>query len=300
MKTGERIELLKRLARRLAEEDWAEMDLILRQFDLRWLPESRWDESENWDNAYSYALAMLESGAEEKLLALEEYLLPASGSNPDAGDSDELWQPGKLRAFCSHVSAYRELVSSVKLQLGQYYIDCFVAHEDIEPSKHWQEEIRSALVSCHVLLAFVTDGFHESNWTDQEVGFCVARGIPILPIKCGMDPYGFISHIQAIRATECKPMPIAQAVLTTLIANPATSPIVSEAVIGGFASSSSWESARSGVYPLGRLKSISEENLKRIENALETNPKIQEGFGVPGRVKAILARHRKQTQSIDA
>lgn len=290
MKTGERVVLIKRLAHRLGEEDWTEIDLTLRQFELPWLDDFKGPDT------YQYALNMLEGASDEKLLELQAYLLHVPEGQGDADQGADLWRPGKLRAFCSHVSAYKELVSDVKAQLGGYYIDCFVAHEDIEPSKHWQEEIRSALRSCHVLLAFLTDGFHESNWTDQEVGFCVARGIPILPIKCGIDPYGFISHIQAIPATDCKPVPIAQAVLSTLVANPATSAMASEAVIEGFVTSSSWEAAKSGVYPLGRLKFISEDNLKRIENALEENSQIKEAFGVPAKVKTVVAKHRDRRE----
>ncbi len=41
------------------------------------------------------------------------------------------------------------------------------------------------------------DGFKESNWTDQEVGFAMGRGLPVFSIRFDQDPYGFIGRFQA-------------------------------------------------------------------------------------------------------
>lgn len=47
-------------------------------------------------------------------------------------------------------------------------------------------------------VALLTDGFHDSLWTDQEVGFAVARAVPIIAVRLGRDPYGFIGRFQAL------------------------------------------------------------------------------------------------------
>ena len=72
-------------------------------------------------------------------------------------------------------------------------IHCFVAHIDIEPTREWQDEIESALETCDALAAYLTPDFVISRWCDQEVGFCVGRALPILPIRMGVDPHGFIA-----------------------------------------------------------------------------------------------------------
>jgi hypothetical protein len=62
MKTGQRINLIKKLAIRLSETGWSEGDLILRQFGLPW--------SAVWEgpaNPFDYFLAMIEQGTVEKL-----------------------------------------------------------------------------------------------------------------------------------------------------------------------------------------------------------------------------------------
>lgn len=48
------------------------------------------------------------------------------------------------------------------------------------------------------LVALMTEDFHDSFWTDQEVGFAFGRGIPVISVKLGRDPYGFIGKFQAL------------------------------------------------------------------------------------------------------
>ena len=54
----------------------------------------------------------------------------------------------------------------------------------------------------HGRLRGAADGqFHESDWTDQEVGFALARRVPIMAVRLGRDPYGFIGRFQGLSAT---------------------------------------------------------------------------------------------------
>jgi hypothetical protein len=75
---------------------------------------------------------------------------------------------------------------------------------DIHPTKLWQDEIEGALASMDGFVALLTDKFHESDWTDQEVGFAFARGVPIVPVRLGCDPYGFIGKFQALTSSWSK------------------------------------------------------------------------------------------------
>ena len=75
----------------------------------------------------------------------------------------------------------------------------FIAHKDIEPTKKWQDEIELALSTADAMLALLTPGFHASKWTDQEIGFALGRGLPILTVLLGEEPYGFLAREQAIQ-----------------------------------------------------------------------------------------------------
>lgn len=73
-----------------------------------------------------------------------------------------------------------------------------MAHDDIEPSLEWLNEIEKALHTMDSLVAVVEEGFIHSKWCDQEVGFAFGRGIDVFPLRNGADPYGFMGKIQGL------------------------------------------------------------------------------------------------------
>jgi hypothetical protein len=50
-----------------------------------------------------------------------------------------------------------------------------------------------------ILVALVTPGFHNSYWTNQEIGIAIGKEKPIISIKIGDNPKGFIAKYQAIQ-----------------------------------------------------------------------------------------------------
>jgi len=82
--------------------------------------------------------------------------------------------------------------------LDEYGIVGFVAHQDIQPTREWEQEILLALRSMEAFLAVHTKGFAESPWTQQEIGFAIARGVSIVSVTFGEAPTGFLSKHQAI------------------------------------------------------------------------------------------------------
>jgi hypothetical protein len=112
---------------------------------------------------------------------------------------DRIWErDGLLRLFLSHVSAHKVEVGNLKRALRIYGVSAFVAHDDIEPTLEWQSEIQLALTTAHSLAALLTPTFHESKWTDQEVGIALGRGIFVFGVRLPTAPYGFIGHLQGL------------------------------------------------------------------------------------------------------
>lgn len=120
-------------------------------------------------------------------------------SELDLGGS-KFWLSNHFRLFISHLSAYKVKASQLQKALNKYYITSFVAHEDIEPTKEWQEEILKALFSMDSLVAIITEKFNNSKWTDQEVGIALGRDVMVIPIRKNADPYGFIAKYQGLNA----------------------------------------------------------------------------------------------------
>ena len=117
----------------------------------------------------------------------------------DAASVERLWGVGEVRVFISHKAEYKVLANDVKSSFRNYGFASFVAHEDIEPMLEWQSEIERALFSMDLFVALLTDKFNESNWTDQEIGVAIGRQVPVIPVRIGQDPYGFIGKYQAIQ-----------------------------------------------------------------------------------------------------
>ena len=109
-----------------------------------------------------------------------------------------VWGDEGFRLFLSHKSEVKQQTVEMKKRLRLFGISCFVAHEDIIPTQEWQTEIENALCSMDALVALMTEEFHDSLWTDQEVGFAFGRGVPIISVRLGKDPYGFIGKFQAL------------------------------------------------------------------------------------------------------
>lgn len=109
-----------------------------------------------------------------------------------------IWGSEHVRVFLSHKATVKESTSQVKQALARCGIAAFVAHEDIEPTEEWEREIERALFSMDASVALLSEDFHDSNWTDQEVGVAIGRGVPLIAVRLGMDPYGLMGKGQGL------------------------------------------------------------------------------------------------------
>lgn len=158
---------------------------------------------------------------------------PSDDSQMDFGTSnnDSMWKPGYFRLFISHVSKYKESASNLKNSLSVYGIDCFVAHEDITPSKEWEVEIENGLFTMDALCAIVVPEFSESRWCDQEVGIALGQHKLVISINKGENPYGFFGKFQALKA-KTNSSDMAAEVWKAISNNERTKDLYSEKLIG--------------------------------------------------------------------
>ena len=115
-----------------------------------------------------------------------------------------IWGRGNAilpRLFVSHKAAYRGKVAKLAQTLNKRNISTFVAHHDVQPTREWRNEILNALNTMTHFVALLTDGFHESSWTNQEVGYSFGLGKPRLFVNLEkIDPSGLASAEQALEA----------------------------------------------------------------------------------------------------
>ncbi len=162
----------------------------------------------NWIGSYEdYVLEMLPpESSDEALAQLDRYLHPSDppAAAPENGSFDNPtnpWSGDGFRLFISHTSQYSEHAGALRGELAKRSVDAFVAHTSIKPTEEWQDVILYALRSCEACLAVLAPGFRESAWTDQEVGWSMARNVLVIPVEYGLNPYGFLGKYQALPVT---------------------------------------------------------------------------------------------------
>ena len=101
-----------------------------------------------------------------------------------------------LLVFISYSSDDKVYAGELKNFLESYGLSAFLAHEDIQPTLDWQEEILRNLRSCDIFIPIFSPAFKDSKWTDQETGIAFGLQKLIIPIRKGVDPYGFIGKLQ--------------------------------------------------------------------------------------------------------
>lgn len=288
---------IKNISGTLGAEDWSLIDLTLRQFGL--------PSHDSWEGNGSvpYVIDMISDADNESLIELAKHLnlnsllhtkeaLQQNGNQTGSGTiiSTSIWQPAQARVFLSHHSSLKSKTIQFKTALEKYAITSFVAHEDIEPTVEWQTEIEKALFTMDAFVALISPGFKESNWTGQEVGVAVGLGIPIVPVRIGVDPYGFIGKYQALQGKERPIAQVASEIFQILITKPIIGEKLTETLVNNFISSGSWADAREKMTLLEKVETITPEMSARLKKAAEENNEIGNSFGVPDRLGKLLSK----------
>ena len=283
MRPSEKVKLIRLISDSLQELDWTVLDLTLRQFGLPW--------SDEWSgDKESYCV---EQGEEDKLLDLYEHLRGAKFEALPRGDGAHLWREGFFRLFLCHISSSKQLMSTIKANLLPSAVDALVAHDDIEPTREWEQEIEAALERCDALAAFLTPDFHDSLWTDQEVGFCVRRRVLIIPVRVRMDAYGFLGRYQALTPGKRDAAWIANALFDILLDHELTAERMAPAVVKMLEDSGSFASAKQNMEYVKRIRRWSAPLLRRLEAAIDANSQVEGAWGVPEQIRALVKAHSR-------
>ena len=296
MKTGQRINLIKKVAAHLAEVGWSEGDLILRQFQLPW--------TDTWDgpgNPYDYFLRMIENATVEQLTELHEYLFPKEAlPRSNAMPASNPWTEGMFHLFLSHSSKKKALATEIKQELSGYGIESFVAHADIEPTREWLDEIRVALNTCHAFAAILCEDFKTSNYCDQEVGHALQKGLLVIPLRLEIDPYGFMAPLQGVSAFDKQPNEIAADIRNLLLSHPTTKPIMVpieekslERLVNDFLTSDNFGTSTKLLRKLEGIDTLPKLLVEKIAKNWEKNNQIAGCMGIPRRMDAFLRHHAR-------
>jgi hypothetical protein len=156
-------------------------------------------------------------------------------------------------------------------------MDAFVAHDTIEPTREWQRMIEAALGSCDALAVFLTNDFVESKWCDQEVGYCIARRVPIVPVKLEADPHGFIAKYQAATPERGTDSWVADAIFRALTRHAGAIYALAGPIVARYLASGSFDGARGNFELLQQVpdEAWTAELVEMVERAPGANNQIE-------------------------
>lgn len=197
------------------------------------------------------------------------------------------WAAGQFRLFLSHVSEFKRRTAALRDALAKFHISGFVAHDTIEPGELWQREIEAALKSMDAMAAILTPEFPNSRWTDQEVGWALGAGVYVLPVRRGLDPYGFIAEVQGIYGTNKKVGTVANEIFNALLKQKQTRDRMLEAVVVGFERSSTPDDANTNAELVERGGMFPVALAQRLEAATRSNDHIARVRGLRERIQRV-------------
>jgi hypothetical protein len=278
---SQRISLISEINDRLSVENWSLIDLTLNQFSV--VPTVSGGKSEIIINA-------LQDAPDHTLIELAHHVGFEFKGGTAPGIDPPFWQKGMLRVFLSHLSAHREFAAQLQAELARRGIWCFVAHNDIEPTAEWQNEIQTALSTADALVALLHPNFHASNWTDQEIGFAMGRSIPVFSVRFSQDPYGFIGRFQAFNGAEKSAATLAKELFDAYRNHKQTKERMAEVLIRRFEESESFAQAKNRIGLLEQLDVWDTSFSQRLEAAVQNNNQISGSWGVPEKVAALVKK----------
>lgn len=273
---------MKEVSSRLGAEEWALIDVTLKQFGL--------PRADTWSGTKSaYVLEMLADAKDRPLVDLGQHVGFEVEAAATLRIEPRFWRKDMLRVFVSHLARERKAAAELQKAMLDFGMSGFVAHNDIEPTQEWQTQIETALATCDTLVALLHDGFHESKWTDQEIGFAMGRGVPVYSVRYGQDPYGFIGRFQAFNAGRKSPAKLAESLFDAYRKDKQTQNKVGETLVKLFEESGTFADAKARIGYLEDLESWDASYPARIKAAAKSNSQISGSWGVPERV-ITLAR----------
>jgi len=272
---------------------YSDIDIYLKGFGIDVSSKQTSGANSKW----VYSKEILSDESEDILISIADELelehSHKGSKSVDLSDS-KFWLPNYFRLFLSHLSSFKVQTSLLQNTLKKYGISGFVAHEDIEPTKEWLTEIEKALFSMDALAAILVPGFHENNWTDHEVGVAVGRDVLVIPIRRGIDPYGFIGKYQGLQAKDRTVSQVASAIFEIVLSNPKTRTKMLDCMVSQFLVSGTLDDAKHWLELLGKAGNLPERHGEKLRESFSSNDIISKSDTIRKAANILLKKHGMQ------
>ena len=197
-----------------------------------------------------------------------------------------------LRIFLSYADEDKFIVGELKRLLEYRGFEVFVAHDDIKPTKIWEDEIIKNLKRCDLFIPIISDNFKKSDWADQETGIAFNENKLIIPMYMDLPPYGFIHKIQGLKINKDQLEMTANDILEIIKENEKFKNEINDFIINSFLGSLSFDQANARAIGL-RSITLTKEQLQRLIDGTLQNNQIRGGYTSKKIVKSLFKRYER-------
>lgn len=210
----------------------------------------------------------------------------------EAVDTGSLWKQGYIRVFLSHSAKHKEFVGEIANELAVLGVHGFVAHDTMEPTKPWQEQIERSLRSMQAFVAIIHPEFNDSAWCHQEVGWALGRRVPHYAIRVGHDPAGFLGRDQWPSGHAQSPKQIASTIYAWVASSvPELGSTIVDSLLQALSDAGNYYDAEAAAQRIVALGSLTDEDWTRLHAAYWSNDQVFGGV-LPSRLlKPFYAAH---------
>lgn len=100
--------------------------------------------------------------------------------------------------YVSHAPADLELVQDLFSTVKNFPFGVHIALEEIESGRS-RKRLEGRLANSDVVVAVLTEDGAGNTWIDQEIGYAVAKGIPVLPLRDeGVSRGGYVGDVEGV------------------------------------------------------------------------------------------------------
>ncbi|WP_306058279.1 toll/interleukin-1 receptor domain-containing protein [Natronococcus wangiae] len=101
--------------------------------------------------------------------------------------------------YVSHAPVDLDLVQDLFSTVRNFPVGVHVALEEVESGRS-RKRLEGRIANSNVVVAVLTERSADSRWVNQEIGYALAKGIPVLPLYTDADLRGgFLADDEGVR-----------------------------------------------------------------------------------------------------
>lgn len=197
-----------------------------------------------------------------------------------------------FQVFLSYASEDLAFAEALADALESEGLRTFLAPRGVSGGSDWRVRLRDELDHCNACIAVLTDAFRRSRWCDQEVGYAMGSGRPVIPVRPASTdpaPYGLLGSIQAVPFDGLPAAQRATAVFDALLGRHETHQHLVEVAVAGLGVEREIGAVRKWVDRLERLRgALSPMQRSQLKEILRRNATIVLDLDIRSRLTEML------------